>query len=107
MRIPPVPEEKALATGLRAFECGINHFETAKGYGTSEVLFGKIVKLLPREKIVLTTKAVPGPGGADGMRKDIDQSLALMGVSFIDNFDLHGINTEVLFGHAFRRGGAL
>jgi len=36
------------ATIHRALELGINHIETARGYGTSELQLGKILPHLPR-----------------------------------------------------------
>ena len=37
------------ATIRRALELGINHIETARGYGSSEYQLGRILPLLPRE----------------------------------------------------------
>src|SRR4030095_1867504 len=38
------------ATILRALELGVNHIETARGYGSSEMQLGWILPKLPREK---------------------------------------------------------
>ena len=43
----------------RALELGINHIETARGYGTSEMQLGRILPTLPREKIIVQTKVSP------------------------------------------------
>ena len=43
----------------RSMKLGINHFETARGYGTSEVQYGEALKKYPRESYVLQTKVVP------------------------------------------------
>jgi predicted aldo/keto reductase-like oxidoreductase len=101
MNIPGVPEEQALATCEAAFKAGLNHFETARWYGTSEALLGKAFKqgLVDRSRIVLTTKIGPTKT-ADEMARAIDESLTRMGVSVIDNFDLHGINTAGLLARA-------
>src|SRR5271169_6546608 len=45
----------------RAFDLGINHIETARGYGTSEMQLGRILPKLPREKIIVQTKVSPKP----------------------------------------------
>lgn len=97
MNIPAVPEEQALATLAAAYGHGINHFETARWYGTSESLLGKAFeqRLVPRDQIVLTTKIGPTKT-EDEMARAIDESLTRMGVSHIDNFDLHGLNTPGL-----------
>ncbi len=43
----------------RAFELGINHIETARGYGTSEMQLGRVLPTLPRDKIIVQTKVSP------------------------------------------------
>ena len=47
------------ATVRYAFEIGANHFETARGYGTSEMQLGKILPSLPRDEIIVQTKVGP------------------------------------------------
>src|SRR6267142_5497093 len=49
------------ATIHRALELGINHIETARGYGTSELQLGRILPRLPRDKIIVQTKVSPKP----------------------------------------------
>src|ERR1041384_3961240 len=43
----------------RAVELGINHIETARGYGSSEMQLGSVLPSLPREKIIVQTKVGP------------------------------------------------
>src|ERR1700688_4632035 len=43
----------------RALELGINHIETARGYGTSEMQLGNVLPKLPRDKIIVQTKVSP------------------------------------------------
>ena len=45
----------------RALELGINHIETARGYGTSEMQLGRVLPKLPRDKIIVQTKVAPRP----------------------------------------------
>src|SRR6476646_2927266 len=47
------------ATILRSLELGINHIETARGYGSSEMQLGSILPRLPREKMIIQTKVTP------------------------------------------------
>lgn len=42
-----------------ALEHGINHFETARAYGTSEIQLGEILPLLPRNDILVQTTIKP------------------------------------------------
>ncbi|MGL5876517.1 MAG: aldo/keto reductase, partial [Xenococcaceae cyanobacterium] len=57
--IPQANQNNLEATIRRAFELGINHVETARGYGTSEMQLGKILPTLPREKSIVQTKVSP------------------------------------------------
>ena len=68
-------EENAFLTMKRALEAGVNHFETARGYGNSEHLIGMCLPHLPikREELVITTKITPTQS-ADEMRRYIDES---------------------------------
>ncbi len=89
----------------RAFDAGITHIDLANNYGppygAAEVNFGRILRedLAPyRDELVISTKAGydmwPGPyGQGGGSRKyllaSLDQSLARMGVDYVDIFYSH------------------
>lgn len=47
------------ATIRRSVELGIQHIETARGYGTSEYQLGKILPTFDRDKIIVQTKVAP------------------------------------------------
>ena len=106
MRIPDGTEENAVATIRRAVELGINHLETARGYGSSERLMGLAMPSLPREKLIITTKIGPTET-ADEMRRSLEESLERMRVDRIDNFDIHGINNREILRRALKKGGCL
>lgn len=85
---------------LRAWEAGINFFDTANVYaqGTSEEITGTIIKeLAPREQIVLATKVFgrmrPGPNGQGLSRKaimdEIDNSLRRLRTDYVDLYQIH------------------
>src|SRR5438067_636238 len=57
--IPADNQANLEATIHRAVELGINHIETARGYGTSEMQLGNVLPKLPREKIIVQTKVGP------------------------------------------------
>src|ERR1039457_4300256 len=57
--IPPDNQQNLEACIHRALELGINHIETARGYGSSEMQLGKILPTLPREKMIVQTKVSP------------------------------------------------
>ncbi|PSF38529.1 oxidoreductase [Aphanothece hegewaldii CCALA 016] len=78
----------------QAIALGINHIETAKGYGKSEDYLGSSLKNLsiPREKFYLTTKLSP-TSDTQQMTRWIDESLSRLKLDYIDCIALHGVNT--------------
>ncbi len=77
----------------RALELGINHIETARGYGTSEYQLGKILPQLPREELIVQTKVGPDRD-LDRFQENFETSMELLGVGYLDLFAFHGINTD-------------
>lgn len=90
----------------RAIELGVNHIETARGYGTSERQLGLILPTLPRDKIVVQTKIAPD---ADSglFRRQVLESLQRLNLDYVDLLGLHGVNTYEAHWHAVRPGGCL
>ncbi|MBW4659844.1 MAG: aldo/keto reductase [Drouetiella hepatica Uher 2000/2452] len=85
-------EANAIATVERAIALGINHLETAQGYGSSEKFLGLALRSVPRQQVYITSKIPPTPD-ADTLERQIDQSLHRLGVDYLDCFALHGVNT--------------
>src|SRR6202051_448057 len=98
------PLDTARAIVRRAFDLGITHFDLANNYGppygSAEETFGRLLEqdLGPyRDELVISTKAGydmwPGPYGEWGSRKSLlaslDQSLARMGLEYVDIFYSH------------------
>src|SRR5437867_12527101 len=52
-QIPAHNQQNLEATIHRALELGINHIETARRYGTSEMQLANILPTLPHEKIIV------------------------------------------------------
>ena len=78
-----------------AISFGINHLETARGYGKSEQFLGRFLQeqtLISREELYITTKLTPTPT-ADIMSQWIDESLQRLQLDYIDCVAIHGINT--------------
>ncbi len=103
------PLETARAILRRAFDLGVTHFDLANNYGppygSAEETFGRIMRddLRPyRDELVVSTKAGydmwPGPYGEWGSRKyvlaSLDQSLARMGLDYVDIFYSHRFDPE-------------
>lgn len=84
------------ATVNAAIALGINHIETARGYGNSERFLGHFLSQLDgetRSQLVVTTKIPPTPDAAT-LAQQIDESLARLQQSSVDCLALHGINTQ-------------
>ncbi len=87
-----------------AYEQGINFFDTADAYagGQAEVLLGRAVRGLPREALVLASKAFfttfPGPNGRGLSRKhlfeSVNASLNRLGVDYLDLFYCHRFDPD-------------
>lgn len=76
-----------------ALNLGINHIETAQGYGNSETYLGIILNQLERREAVhITTKITPKPN-ASLMATAINESLDRLNIETIDCLAIHGINT--------------
>jgi uncharacterized protein len=85
----------AQATLARAIALGINHIETAQGYGQSEVYLGNALQQgigVAREDLIITTKLSPKPD-ALSMAEAIERSLSRLQLDHIDCLAIHGINT--------------
>ena len=85
----------ALTTIEKAIALGINHLETARGYGKSEEYLGLYLasqNAVPREQIQITTKLPPTPD-PKAMAQWIDESLTRLQTNYIDCLAIHGINT--------------
>ncbi len=89
----------------RALEVGINHIETARGYGTSEVQLGRILPRLPRSEMIIQTKVAPS--SSEEFRKTFDLSMRNLQLESVDLLSIHGINNRELWEETIRPGGAL
>jgi L-glyceraldehyde 3-phosphate reductase len=103
----PIANQRAIIR--RAFDLGITHIDLANNYGppygSAESNFGRIFRedLAPyRDELIISTKAGydmwPGPYGEWGSRKyllaSLDQSLARMGLDYVDIFYSHRFDPE-------------
>ncbi|MEM7725984.1 MAG: aldo/keto reductase [Cyanobacteria bacterium P01_A01_bin.45] len=85
----------AVETVNQAIELGINHFETARGYGKSEEYLGLAIANglpKPRSEYYVTTK-LPPITDSDKMSQLIDSSLTRLNLDYVDCLGIHGINT--------------
>jgi len=121
--------ENARAMLRRAFDLGVTHFDLANNYGpppgSAERTFGRVMQqdLRPyRDELIVSSKAGydmwDGPYGSWGSRKSLiaslDQSLARMGLEYVDIFYHHRPDpqtpleeTMTALDHIVRSGRAL
>ncbi|MDZ7964898.1 MAG: aldo/keto reductase [Nostoc sp. DedSLP03] len=104
--IPADNQANLEATIRRAVEVGINHIETARGYGTSEMQLGRILPKFPREKLIVQTKINP-KADAKEFRETFEQSLKNLQLDYVDLLGLHGINHPESLDDSIRPGGCL
>jgi len=102
--IPSENQANLEATIHRALELGINHIETARGYGTSEMQLGRILPTLPRDKIIVQTKVSPKEN-VDEFLKTFDTSMKYLRLDYVDLFALHGINNRQLLDWSLKKDG--
>ncbi|WP_017306906.1 aldo/keto reductase [Spirulina subsalsa] len=105
-KIPRESQHNLEATIRQALELGINHIETARGYGTSEMQLGRILPQFPREELIVQTKVVPKPD-AQEFRRMFEQSLAFLQLDYVDLLGIHGINTPETAENTFKPNGCL
>ena len=104
--IPEENQRNLEATIKRSLEVGINHIETARGYGTSEMQLGKVLPKIPREKLIVQTKVSPKEDPKE-FRLQFNQSLNFLQLDYVDLLGLHGINTDEILDYCIRPGGCL
>lgn len=99
-----VTQERADQVLPLLFEFGVNHLDTAAGYGESEL------RLAPwmtehRQKFFLATKT--GDRDGDGARASLERSLTRLGVDQIDLIQLHNLVEPDEWDEAHGPGGAV
>ncbi|MEH2266120.1 aldo/keto reductase [Nostoc sp.] len=104
--IPADSQANLEATIRRAVEVGINHIETARGYGTSEMQLGRILPKFTREKLIVQTKISPKEDAKE-FRETFEKSLQNLQLDYVDLLGLHGINHTESLDYSIRPGGCL
>ena len=104
--VPRENQANLEATIHRALELGINHIETARGYGTSEMQLGSVLPKLPRDKIIVQTKVSPKATAGEFLQT-FETSMKYLKLDHVDLLSLHGINNRELLDWTVRKGGCL
>lgn len=100
-----VDEDASIRVVRRAFELGVNLFDTANVYarGAAEEVLGRALAGLPRDEVVVATKVFGemGPGPLDrglsalAIRHQCEQSLWRLGLQTIDLYQCHRFDPDV------------
>ncbi len=98
MRLPTradgkLDEEESIRIIHRAFELGVNYIDTAVMYGNfqSQAVVGKALKGW-RDKVYLSTKNHYRGADEKAWWKNLEDSLRLIDVDYIDIYNIHGVN---------------
>jgi aryl-alcohol dehydrogenase-like predicted oxidoreductase len=90
-------EAEAVALIREALDLGVNLLDTAAVYGT-ETVVGEAIRSVPRDRVVIATKAwIPrrdGRSAAARAVQSLDNSLRQLGTDYVDIFQLHGVSPE-------------
>lgn len=99
-------EEAAIALTRRAYELGINYFDTAHLYwkGNSERVFGRAMKDF-RKRIFLTSKSAQRT--RKGAEEELAASLKSLQTDYLDLWQVHQVGTLEEVDQIFAPGGAL
>src|SRR6266496_2728489 len=104
--IPAENQDNLEATIRRALELGINHIETARGYGSSEMQLGRILPTLPRERIIVQTKVGPKATPREFLNT-FDTSLKYLRLDYVDLLALHGVNNRQFLQWSLQKDGCV
>jgi L-galactose dehydrogenase len=93
-------KEESVQLVRRALELGVTYFDTARAYGTEEIVGEALAG--QRHEVVVSTKAHPktrdDPVSAGALRESVRLSLRSSKTDYIDVFHLHGV-TEADYEH--------
>jgi len=104
--VPQANQENLEATIHRAVELGINHIETARGYGSSEMQLGAVLPTLSRDKIIVQTKVAPKATAREFL-ETFETSMAYLKLEHVDLLSLHGINNQELLDWSVGNNGCV
>jgi predicted aldo/keto reductase-like oxidoreductase len=105
-RFPMCSFEEAKAITLRAYELGVNYFDTARIYwnGRSEEVYGEVLPPF-RKNIFLTTKSPQRT--RKGAEEDLEKSLKALKTDHVDLWQIHQVGSMEEVEQIFAPGGAI
>jgi uncharacterized protein len=105
-RLPQCTFDEVKAVTRRAYELGINYFDTARIYwnGKSEEVYGAVLAPF-RKNIFLTTKS-PDRSKA-GAERHLEQSLRALKTDYVELWQIHQVSEMSEVDQIFAPGGAI
>ncbi len=104
--VPAAGQANLEATIHRALALGINHIETARGYGSSEMQLGWVLPQIKRDRLIVQTKVAPFADPEEFLRT-FDQSMKYLRLDHVELLSFHGINHRQHLDWILRKGGCL
>ena len=104
--VPDEGQKNLEATIHHSVELGINHIETARGYGSSEMQLGRVLKQIPREKLIVQTKVAPFATAKEFL-DTFNTSMDYLQLDHVDLLSLHGINNQQLLDWSLDEQGCV
>lgn len=83
--------QEAIRALRRGIELGMTHIDTAEMYGAgrAEEMVGEAIDGMPREKLFLASKVLPGNASYKGTLAACERSLRRMRIEYLDLYMLH------------------
>src|SRR3954470_9413755 len=105
-RFPMCTFDDAKAITLRAYDLGVNYFDTARIYwsGRSEEVYGAVLPPF-RKNIFMTTKSPQR--SRKGAEADLDASLRALKTDHVDLWQIHQVSEMEEVEQIFAPGGAI
>jgi aryl-alcohol dehydrogenase-like predicted oxidoreductase len=95
-------EAEAIALVRQALDLGVNFLDTAAAYGT-ETIIGKAINTIPRDRVVIATKALIHRNGTPlppaRVVESLERSLRQLDTDYVDVFQLHVV-PPAMYDHA-------
>lgn len=104
--VDPKIHDNLVATIDHSIKVGINHIETARGYGVSERQLGTVLPNYPREELIVQTKIGP-EHDPKLFTSNFMESLDRLNLDYVDLLAIHGINNDETLQQSIRKYGCL
>lgn len=89
-----------------ALDHGINHIETARGYGPSEMQLGWVLPRIERDKLLVQTK-IGVKETAEEFLDVFETSMNNLKLEYVDFISIHGINLPEHIEKCTKKGGCI